>query len=679
MRTLAAVGSAVALWACSSDPVTTRCSADSQCGTGRVCDTGTCKAASVRSIGEACTTDAACSVGSICAAAMPGGLCTYTCAGDACPTGAVCTDLRASGSGIVCSKACTSSADCRSGYTCCPGFGACVPAASCPAQSRPASADLGNACPPAGCAAGEICGSGPEFPGGACTSACNPADQSTCPSGSSCVSTSTGSFCFASCSAACANAQLTCAGGLCRAPGAPPACAPSGAAPTPVQGGVAGPTKDPGCTDSQATAPQASALPTVSKGTNLVGTEISITVPPGTGSMSIYSQGVNVPITSVKLSSTIDIPNSVVPTLVKDPSGAQIFDDLPAPPPDASGLPIFYAGFSPFTGTMTLPNTSFFLEHTSMQGGITPGTWKFTVNDFAQECTQVTNCSGGGATDSYDVQAYFKPGIAPATGTVDFAFYFVGGPVTYTAAPNSAAFAKMLGSLAQILAKAGLCIGKVTLYDVPDWVKQSTVLSGSIDADNQKPCGPLSRLLMLSAPGNQVNIFLVTGFQNASGSPINTVGVDGTIPGPSGVGGTPSSGAAANGSDLVVTASCGTGVSPRTCGPDAVAYIVAHEAGHFMGLYHTTERTGDQFDPVADTKKCECTSCAPTLASKGTCAANRPPTTPTDMLDSYCVSGASVPQCGGGDNLMFWLLGDHSAAAVSPQQGQVMRANPVVR
>jgi hypothetical protein len=49
------------------------------------------------------------------------------------------------------------------------------------------------------------------------------------------------------------------------------------------------------------------------------------------------------------------------------------------------------------------------------------------------------------------------------------------------------------------------------------------------------------------------------------------------------------------------------------------------------------------------------------------------------MLDSYCVSGASVPQCGGGDNLMFWLLGDHSAAAVSPQQGQVMRANPAVR
>ena len=170
MRTLAAlaaIGLGGFLAGCSDDS-TSICAKDSDCGTGRVCDTGVCKALSTRTIGDPCPNgDASCTVGSSCATSMPGGLCTYACAGDACPTGAVCTDLRASGSGVFCSTACTTQTQCRSGYTCCPGFGACVPAANCPAQDRAASADLGTPCTSAAqCAGpGEICGTGPEFPG----------------------------------------------------------------------------------------------------------------------------------------------------------------------------------------------------------------------------------------------------------------------------------------------------------------------------------------------------------------------------------------------------------------------------------------------------------------------------------------------------------------------------------
>jgi len=42
---------------------------------------------------------------------------------------------------------------------------------------------------------------------------------------------------------------------------------------------------------------------------------------------------------------------------------------------------------------------------------------------------------------------------------------------------------------------------------------------------------------------------------------------------------------------------------------------------------------------------------------------------------AMCRSGA----CGGGDNLMFWLLDHASAGALSRDQGQVMRLNPAVR
>ncbi len=416
-------------------------------------------------------------------------------------------------------------------------------------------------------------------------------------------------------------------------------------------------------------------------GANTVGKELTVQkIPAGTGSLSIYSQGVSVPVTFVTLTNgNVKLPNSVVPTLLKDPSGSLLFDDVPAPPADASGLPIFYAGLSPFTGTMTLPNTSFLLEHTALQGGLTPGPWKFTVNDFAQECTQVSNCTGGGTTDTYDIQVYLKPGIAPATGTVDFAFYFVppliGGQISFSGAPTDARFQRMLSSLAQIYASAGICIGKVTLYDMQPWVKSSPDFGGNINADDDSPCSPLSRLFTLSQPGNQINIFLVNGFKNAAGSAINVVGVDGTIPGPSSIGGTVSSGAAANGSDLIDTTNCGSTFSPRLCGPDSVAYIVAHEAGHFMGLYHTTEQMGDSFDPISDTKRCPCSTCAPT-ANQAACGAS---SSPTLMFNRYCVSTASVPQCGGGDDLMFWFLDVESQGTLSPQQGQVMRANPVVR
>ncbi len=683
MRTLAAIVAAAGVWACSDDSGPSRCTSDAQCGSGRVCDTGTCKTASVRTVGEACTNDGACSVGALCATGMPGGLCTYSCAGDTCPAGAVCTDLRASGSGIVCSTACAAQSACRSGYICCPGFGACLPAASCPPQGRPASADLGKPCTATSCAAGELCGTGPEFPGGACTAACNASDQTTCPAGSSCVSTSTGSFCFVSCATptdcTSLNPQLACTGGLCRSATASPSCTPTGTAPAPQSSAtLAGPATEPACDPTAVTAPRPSVLQTIPGTSNVkvVGTEVTVDVPPGTGSMSIFSQGASVPITSVKLNGTTTIPNSVVPTLVKQPpSGAVIFDDLPPPPADGSGLPVFYGGFSPFTGTMTVPNTSFLLEHSSLQGGLTPGQWKFTVNDFAQECSQVSNCTGGGATDTYDIQVYLKPGVAPATGTVDFAFYFVGGPVTFAAAPTNASFQRMLSSLAQIYASAGICIGKVTLYDMQPWVKSSPDFGGNINADDDSPCSPLSRLFTLSQPGNQINIFLVNGFKNAAGSAINVVGVDGTIPGPSSIGGTVSSGAAANGSDLIDTTNCGSTFSPRLCGPDSVAYIVAHEAGHFMGLYHTTEQMGDSFDPISDTKRCPCSTCAPT-ANQAACGAS---SSPTLMFNRYCVSTATSPQCGGGDDLMFWFLDVESRGTLSPQQGQVMRANPVVR
>lgn len=68
-------------------------------------------------------------------------------------------------------------------------------------------------------------------------------------------------------------------------------------------------------------------------------------------------------------------------------------------------------------------------------------------------------------------------------------------------------------------------------------------------------------------------------------------GIAGGIPGPWGVTGTEGTGVG-----LSVDAAVGEGSVPGT---------LAHEIGHFLGLYHTVELDGSQINPLTDTPTCE--------------------------------------------------------------------------
>ena len=74
-----------------------------------------------------------------------------------------------------------------------------------------------------------------------------------------------------------------------------------------------------------------------------------------------------------------------------------------------------------------------------------------------------------------------------------------------------------------------------------------------------------------------------------------------------------------------------------------MAVTCAHEVGHYLGLYHTSEHDGGAHDPIADTPE--------------------------------CASGDGA--CPDGDNVMFWT-GGGARRLFTAGQGAVMRRHPLV-
>jgi hypothetical protein len=547
--------------------------------------------------------------------------------------------------------------------------------------------DLGSASCTPSCSAGLTCVDNADFPGGLCTASCS--QGSGCAAGSTCVQLSTGEFCLASCaSGGGCPTGLVCgtagnAGQVCLAPGAAPAAAVSCPnQPVASNGGTIDVTEMTGCLQPIAQSSYAPAPPaagsTLSLGSHQVGETVQFQLPAGTCGFTVVSQGQSTNVDQVHAFGSV-FPNSPLPTPITSPDGT--FFDYPTsfdrPPSDRT---LTWSPISPVTAAVTFPNGTAGLRKAAQ--GLTPGNWSLTVSDLLHECGTL-GCgdpASGSTEDRYDVTVLTRSGGIPDRGGLDIAIYLVSESLTAASATDDPNFRRMLQRMSADFARAGICLQTVTYYDVPAWARSrwfSVPVSEVLAAD---PCSEYRQLLTLARPGNVVSLFFVDEITEPS-APVGTrlVGYDGAIPGVSTFNGTTAGGAIVSSADISTTSGCGNEFTTR-CGPDVVGETAAHEVAHALGLFHTTESlgaSGEDFDPLTDTPQCLCSLCVSAGARSSCADQQNAPAQPTQVDGSDCSQGTQA--CGGADYLMFWQLTDLSRGNLSPQEGQVMRLNPLVR
>jgi hypothetical protein len=417
-------------------------------------------------------------------------------------------------------------------------------------------------------------------------------------------------------------------------------------------------------------------------GTHSPGESVSFSVPAGAAGFSIVSQAVS------GQNGFIDCPgqgvfaNVPIPSLLLLPGGSTFFNFIDFnenyPPEDSTTASLAFfpvGGQQPYTAALTFPNTSAGLAMT-LDGGLPGGTWSVVVNDFANEFNGpgVGACDAGTVRNAYDVEVVVTPGPLPSTGQLGVDIYLVSKTLDAGTAVNNAGVQQFALRFASVYANAGVCINTVTFHDVPTWAQDAYASVDVDDSTTQDPCSDFRQMFTLAEPGRTMALFFVDDI-TATGVPEGDeiVGKDGAIPGMATFNGTTAGGSVVLNADLAVVAGCSAALDPFNCGPDRVALIAAHETGHFLGLFHPTEQTGDEFDPLVDTASCVCALCETNAASAANCSDGGTPT----VVDNTVCSG-TTQQCGGANLLMFWLLTTSMEGAITPEQGAVMRASPLI-
>ncbi|MEE2786570.1 MAG: hypothetical protein VX589_04460 [Myxococcota bacterium] len=239
------------------------------------------------------------------------------------------------------------------------------------------------------------------------------------------------------------------------------------------------------------------------------------------------------------------------------------------------------------------------------------GTWQFSIGVLGLF---------GRSDANIDIEAIIKRAPqAQVRGTLDLHFYFTGARGwTAETAPTDRDFLAAVDRMREFYQPIGIELGDFTYTNISNEFRE-------VDAGPMGPGANMSKIQQMFALNTKedgLGIFFVDRIESGQvGGFIG--GLSGGTPGPSMTGGTTRSGIAV-----------ATLMAPR---PSEIGHIMGHEAGHFLGLYHTQEFIGY-----------------------------------TDMIDDTAQSFA------GADNLMFPTV-TSEPASLSDGQAWVLHRSPIIK
>jgi len=259
----------------------------------------------------------------------------------------------------------------------------------------------------------------------------------------------------------------------------------------------------------------------------------------------------------------------------------------------------------------------------------TPGTWTVRVRAWTQ--------SGGGGFTRPKKTPYkgivsltlaLQPGPLTGFGRIDLNVFWSGAEgLTAASAVGDAKVQGWMQRYAELYAQVGLSVGAVRHFDLPagHQVVEAMASDNSGFAD-------LAALTASAPPG--LNLVMVREITSPFGGMGAVLGVSGGIPGPVAVPG------AARSMVVVAFPDIPAGFG-RPAKAHDVGLTIAHEGGHYLGLFHSSENDFGGFgpklhDPLPDT----------------------PEQDPTNLM---------------------YFEGGSGGAKLSAQQGAVLRTNPWVQ
>ena len=252
-----------------------------------------------------------------------------------------------------------------------------------------------------------------------------------------------------------------------------------------------------------------------------------------------------------------------------------------------------------------------------------------------------------------DVSVLVKKGdgmVKPSTLPVTFWFanltFPMGAALNKDTAKTDPKFQQALGVFKMVYGNAQISVdlGAITYRDMKEVVGDAKATSWAVIPKEENLAAMYAEMNQYAtAPGLHVYFIDQYTFMGGDG----TLGISGGIPGPSAFEGVAHSGVSCGVAALYGAA--GGGLDPA----DDFGATIAHEGGHYLGLFHTTEQSGMSYDPISDTPEC----------------------TGVDGM------GQHAPEsCGGmgNDNFMFWQSSNMLQTVVSPGQSYVLQMNPSV-